>query len=163
MKKNTGKAFLNDDIRASEEKYRSLFDGSRDALMTLAPPLWRFTSGNPAALALFGAKTGREFEACTPGDLSPERQPDGRLSAEKAREMIAGAMREGSNFFEWTHKRLSGGEFPATVLLTRVEVAGNVFLQATVRDIREMMNKCGDIILISFEISIMSPHLRQVI
>ena len=44
-------------------------------------------------------------------------------------------MRDGSHFFEWTHKRLSGDEFPATVLLTRVELHGRVFLQATVRDV----------------------------
>ena len=47
-------------------------------------------------------------------------------------------MEEGSNFFEWTHKRATGEEFPATVLLTRVEIEnGKPFLQATVRDITE--------------------------
>ena len=49
--------------------------------------------------------------------------------------MIETAMREGSHFFEWTHKRIDGQEFPATVLLTRVEQAGKVIVQATVRDI----------------------------
>lgn len=43
-------------------------------------------------------------------------------------------MKEGSNFFEWTHKRHKGEDFPATVLLTRVEIGGKRFLQATVRD-----------------------------
>ncbi|MFH1791874.1 MAG: hypothetical protein ABH885_07845 [Candidatus Omnitrophota bacterium] len=28
---------------------------------------------------------------------------------------------EGSNYFEWTHKRIGGEDFPETVLLTRVE------------------------------------------
>ena len=126
-----------DELRGSEAKYRSLFTSSRDALMTLAPPLWRFTSGNPATLALFGAKTEEEFEACTPGDLSPALQPDGRSSAEKAAEMISKVLREGSCFFEWTHKRLNGTEFQATVLLTRCELNGAEFLQATVRDITE--------------------------
>ena len=46
------------------------------------------------------------------------------------------AMQEGSNFFDWTHKRLNGKEFPATILLTRVNIDDdNPFLQATVRDI----------------------------
>lgn len=49
--------------------------------------------------------------------------------------MIETAMREGSHFFEWRHKRLGGEEFPATVLLTRFELAGRVLLQATVRDV----------------------------
>ena len=124
-------------LRESEERYRGLFDKSHDALMTLEPPSWKFTSGNPAAVAMFGAKTIREFISFQPGELSPERQPDGRASSEKAREMIETAMREGSSFFEWMHKRISGEDFPATVLLTRTDAAGKRFLQATVRDITE--------------------------
>jgi len=46
-------------------------------------------------------------------------------------------MREGSYSFEWTHRRISGGEFPADVLLTRMEQRGKMILQATVRDITE--------------------------
>ena len=51
--------------------------------------------------------------------------------------MMAIAMRDGSHFFEWTHRRIDGSEFPATVLLTRMEIEGQVLLQATVRDITE--------------------------
>ena len=49
--------------------------------------------------------------------------------------MIETAMRDGSCFFEWTHKRISGEDFPATVLLSRIKQGEKVFLQATVRDI----------------------------
>ena len=58
-------------------------------------------------------------------------------TAGKAREMMETALREGTHFFEWTHRRLDGGEFPADVLLTRMEEGGKVMLQATVRDITE--------------------------
>ncbi len=51
--------------------------------------------------------------------------------------MIATAMREGSYFFEWEHQRLHGKPFTADVLLTRMEVDGQVSMQATVRDITE--------------------------
>ena len=37
-----------------EERHRILFERSHDALMTLAPPDWRFTSGNATTLAMFG-------------------------------------------------------------------------------------------------------------
>ncbi len=119
----------------SETKYRSLFESSRDALMTAEPPSGRFTSGNPAALKMFGAKNQEEFVTHGPRDLSPERQPDGCNSAEKAGEMIETAMREGTHFFEWTHRRISGEEFPADVLLTRMELGGKTIILATVRDI----------------------------
>ncbi|MFA5044233.1 MAG: PAS domain S-box protein, partial [Kiritimatiellia bacterium] len=130
LRRHTEKALL-----ASEERYRRLFEKSHDAIMTLEPPSWKFTTGNPAAIAMFKAKNEAEFVSCEPWKLSPERQPDGRLSDEKSQAMIAKAMREGSNFFEWIHKRLNGEEFPATVLLSRVEQDKFSFLQATVRDI----------------------------
>src|SRR5262249_44956059 len=78
-----------------------------------------------------------EFTSHGPWRLSPERQPDGRASSEKAIEMIETAMRDGSHFFEWTQRRISGEVFPATVLLSRITLAGKAVLQATVRDITE--------------------------
>jgi PAS domain S-box-containing protein len=125
------------DRRLAEERFRLLFESSRDAIMTGAPPSGGFTSANPATLAMFRAKTEAEFLLHGPADLSPERQSDGRLSAEKAPAMIEKAMREGTHFFEWMHKRFDGEEFPASVLLTRVEQAGKAFILATVRDITE--------------------------
>ena len=124
-------------LRKSEVKYRLLFESSRDALMTIAPPTWKFTQANQAALQLFGVASEADFTALGPWDVSPEHQPDGRPSAEKAKEMIATAMREGSYFFEWEHQRLHGEPFAADVLLTRMEVDGQVSMQATVRDITE--------------------------
>jgi PAS domain S-box-containing protein len=121
----------------SENRFRSIFESSRDAIMTLEPPYWKFTSGNPAALKMFMAKDEADFASHEPWTMSSERQPDGRASIEKAKEMIEIAMRDGSNFFEWTHKRLNGEEFPATVLLTRMILAEKTILQATVRDITE--------------------------
>ena len=122
-------------ISESEERYRKLFNSSKDAIMTLAPPSWKFTSGNPSILKMFNVKDFDEFTSIGPWDVSPEKQPDGQLSALKAQKMIKKAMEQGSNYFEWTHKRLRGREFAATVLLTRVDLPDSVFLQATVRDI----------------------------
>ena len=124
-------------LHESEEKFRRLFESSQDAIMVIAPPSWRFTSGNPATVKMFGAKSEEEFTAHGSWELSPERQPDGRASAEKSKEMIETALRKGSHFFEWTHRRISGEEFPADVLLTRMEQGGTVVVQATVRDITE--------------------------
>ena len=124
-------------LRDSEEKFRVLYESSRDAIMMLAPPEWKFTTGNPAAIALFGAKDEQEFVTAAPWRLSPEHQPDGELSSVKAPQMIEAAMKTGSHFFEWTHKKFSGEEFFATVSLTRMIYRGQPLLQATVRDITE--------------------------
>ncbi|MBK5963901.1 hypothetical protein CCR95_07315 [Thiocystis minor] len=122
-------------LMESEERHRLFFEQSRDAMMTLTPPSWQFTTGNPAACAMYGVRDEAAFTALGPWDVSPERQPDGGLSAEKARASIETALREGSHFFEWTHRTLDGRDFPTTVLLTRMTMAGQTFVQAIVRDI----------------------------
>jgi two-component system cell cycle sensor histidine kinase/response regulator CckA len=124
-------------LRESEVKYRGLFESSLDGIMTLEPPSWKFTSANPATVKMFGAKNEEELFSLGPCELSPDRQPDGRASDEKAGEMIETAMREGAHFFEWTHRRIGGEEFPADVLLNRMEQRGKVLVQATIRDITE--------------------------
>jgi PAS domain S-box-containing protein len=124
-------------LRESNQKFQDLFDSCRDAILITEPPSWKLTSGNPVAVKMFGVKSKEDFVSYSPWDLSPERQPDGRASSEKAREMLEKMMREGSALFEWTHRRIGGQEFPATVLLSRVESAGTVFFLGTVRDITE--------------------------
>jgi two-component system, sensor histidine kinase and response regulator len=126
-----------EEMARSEQKYRQLFEASRDAIMTLFPPDWKFTSANAATIELFGVRDEQQFISAGPWEFSPERQPDGELSAVKAQSMIATAMERGSHFFEWTHQRMGGAPFFATVLLTRVELEGKLGLQATVRDISE--------------------------
>ncbi|MEA3457268.1 MAG: PAS domain S-box protein, partial [Candidatus Thermoplasmatota archaeon] len=124
--------------KKAEEKFKALFDSSRDAIMTLTPPSWKFTSANPSTVELFKAKEESEFISKGPWEVSPEKQPNGKFSSDEAKKNIGNAMETGSSFFEWTHKTIDGKEFPTTVLLTRVEIEeGKPFLQATVRDITE--------------------------
>jgi PAS domain S-box-containing protein len=123
-------------LRVSEEKYRTLYNFSRDAIMILIPDKV-FVSGNPACVKMFGCRNEGEFISLTPAALSPEYQPDGVLSVEKAQKMISIAMEQGSHFFEWKHKRVNREEFDAAVLLTRMKLYGEKILQATVRDITE--------------------------
>jgi PAS domain S-box-containing protein len=125
-------------IKESENMYRTLFESSSDAIMMIAPPTWRFTSGNPSTIKMFKARDEKDFTSIGPWDVSPKYQPDGQLSTAKAKKMIMKAMRTGKNFFEWTHKRINGEDFPATVLLTRIELGGKKMIQATVRDISEL-------------------------
>ena len=129
-----------DELCTSEEKYRTLFESSRDALLMFAPPLWRFTSANSAAIQLFGAQNESDITKLGPWDLSPKHQPDGRLSNEKVHEVIAIAMQEGSNFFEWEHQKVDGTVFLCDVMLTLIEFNNEVSILGVVRDITERKN-----------------------
>ena len=124
-------------IAESEKRYRMLFDLSRDAIMTLAPPSWKFTSANLATIKLFKAKDETALTDKRPWDVSPEYQTEGELSSVKAKRMVEKAMSGGTTFFEWNHMRLNGDVFPASVLLSKIELDGKQQLQATVRDITE--------------------------
>lgn len=123
------------DLKDSETRFKTLFNFSSDAIMMIAPPDWKFIGCNPATIKMFKAKDEQEFTTKGPWDVSPEKQPDGKSSSLKAKQMIEEAMKTGRNLFEWTHKRLDGEDFYADVLLTRTEIGGKELLQATVRDI----------------------------
>ncbi|MEN6557213.1 MAG: PAS domain S-box protein [Thermoguttaceae bacterium] len=123
-------------LRVSEAKYQTLYESSADAIMLLDTEDG-FLSGNPSAIAMFGCRDEQEFASLSPIELSPDRQADGIPTTVKAREVVALALKNGSHFFEWTHRRKNGSEFIATVLLTRIELDGKNYLQATVRDITD--------------------------
>lgn len=125
-------------LQASERKYRDLFESTHDAILVQDASTGTPLSANSSALKMFGAKDEREFLSRRPWDFSPERQPDGRLSAEKAPEMYETALREGTYLFEWVHMRTDRTEFYTDVLLTKVVRGDKALLYATIRDITEL-------------------------
>lgn len=71
-------------------------------------------------------------------ELSPEYQPDGRLTADKALEKIKEAFETGRAQFEWMHQKLNGEPVPAEITLVRVK-RGDVYIVAGyTRDLREI-------------------------
>jgi len=123
-------------VTESEKKYRNLFESSMDAILLLDPENG-YLDCNPAALEMFDIPSKNQLFELTPDDLSPRYQPDGKMSSEKAKLIITKAMADGSIIFEWTHKRLDGVEFFASVLATRVNIGGRTMIQGTIRDISE--------------------------
>lgn len=129
-------------IKESEQRYRLLFEYNTDALMTSEPlPSRTFTSGNKAALAMFGASDETQFCSLKPTDVSPKFQPDGMPSAEKAKLMVDVALMTGSHNFEWVHKRLNGEEFLCSIRLTALNIGGKSVIQACIRDISELRRR----------------------
>lgn len=124
-------------LKESEELFKILFDSSVDAIMFGEPPSQYFISANKATLDMFQIKDIEEFTSLNPWVLSPKMQPDGSYSQERGKKEIQKALINGSNYYEWIHKRKNGQEFPATVLLTKVILGNRTLLQANVRDITE--------------------------
>lgn len=124
-------------LKAGEETQLRLFDRSRDAIVITGPPSWRFVYANPAALELFRVGSLSEFLKLQPWDLSPDFQPDGRSSRERAMELVTEAM-DGTGFsFEWRHRRTDGSLMDCFVRFGRIGFEGRDCLHGTVTDVSE--------------------------
>ena len=121
--------------RESEAEFRLLFEKSPDAMLLLDGDV--FVDCNQAAVEMMGCASKKQLLALHPYDISPEKQPDGRPSVEKARELIDMAHQKGSLRFEWVHRRMDGREFTAEVLLTAIPLRGGQVLHVVLRDITE--------------------------
>ena len=92
---------------------------------------------NQEALKLFGMSSKKEYMERF-YDLSPEYQPDGKKSYDKALELVNKAFNDGFCRFEWVHRRLDGEVIPCEVTLVRVEYRNDFIVAGYTRDLREM-------------------------
>ena len=120
--------------RKNQEHTQVLLDA-----VPLAIHLWsregKLFGCNDEAAVLFGTKDKQDFLDKF-FQLSPEYQPDGQLSSEKALKQVMKAFDEGRNVFEWMHTRLDGSPLPAELTLVRIELGKGDFVAGYMRDLR---------------------------
>ena len=119
--------------RRNREMFKALFEKSPDSILVIRDG--SFVYCNDAAVQTLRAESIEQVMNTKPADLSPEFQPDGRLSSEKAPEMIQNAIDSGANHFEWVHIRLDGEEFWVEVALTLADIEGDPLVYSVWRDI----------------------------
>jgi len=119
-------------LRQSETKFRTLFDVANDAIFILHNGV--FAECNAKGLDFFGVKRD-QLIGQSPARFSPPTQTDGRDSKEKAEEIIQRAMAGKPQFFEWVHHRPDGTVVYSDVSLSRFELLGETYLQSIARDI----------------------------
>ena len=105
-------------LARSEERFRHTFQHSAQATAVLQNGI--FTEANAAAHAILGFRDGQSFIGLRPDQISPEHQPDGARSDEKAAALIDRALRDGSVKFDWEHLRADGTPVLIEVMLTAV-------------------------------------------
>jgi PAS domain S-box-containing protein len=121
-------------LKASERKYRLLFDSSTEGIVLLEEP-YNVVTANQAAARLFGVETPEELVGMTPWELAPVEQANGKNSREATLEIIKTAKTKGEHFFEWRHRKTTGEEFDATVSLSFVKIEDRSFTQVVIRDV----------------------------
>ncbi len=124
-----------EELRESELTFRKLFEDSADAIL-LIDKQGVFVECNQAALSLL-KMTKDQFLFKSPVEISPEYQPDGQNSKEKAFRMIDIAYEKGLHRFEWTCESTDGKNFIVEVSLMPIKLKGEIFLHTTWRDITE--------------------------
>ncbi len=122
-------------LQESETMFRLLFEKSADPILLLDGDT--YVDCNEAALRLVGCSGKDQLIGLHPWDISPERQPDGRLSSEKVKELTDMTMRQGINQFEWMRRTFGGEEFWVEVSHTVIPIRGRQIVYNVWRDIRE--------------------------
>ncbi len=137
MAKSSPEGPTNDASAVKDERYRTFFENSADAILILKDGV--FVDCNAAAVDMMGYSDRAALLQTHPSEISPEYQPDGQRSFEKANDLMDRSTEATNLRFEWVHTKADGSTFPAEVLLTAVRATGDrsPVIQAVVRDITE--------------------------
>ncbi|MDR2597943.1 MAG: response regulator [Treponema sp.] len=120
----------------AEERLKVIFDA-----MPLGASIhnqnFEYFDCNKGMLNIFDLSSKQEYFDCF-DRLSPEYQPDGRLSKDKMDELINEALAKGYYNFEWMHQKMNGEPVPCEITLVRVKNNNEFTLAVYVRDLREL-------------------------
>ena len=123
------------ELKASEVTFRKLFEGSSDAVLIIEGN--NIIDCNQATIELLGYHSKKDVIGKSLGDISPESQPDGNPSEERAVVETDVAQKNGKSKFEWWYQKNDGNVFPVEVMLTSILLHGKKVFHALWRDIRE--------------------------
>jgi PAS domain S-box-containing protein len=123
-------------LRESETGFRQLVENAPEAVVLLDLATGKFSMVNPAAEILFKL-TAAELCQLGPVQLSPEFQPDGQRTVEKAQGCIARALAGDAPVFEWMHRDSQGCDLACEVRLLRLKINDRDFVRGSVTELRK--------------------------
>jgi PAS domain S-box-containing protein len=129
-------------LRDNEEKYRTLFESSPDAILLIEDG--KIIQSNRSTLKVFGFDSMDQVIGAHPADLSPPFQPDGEVSRTMANKLLEDVLDKGEMKFEWEHLR-RGEVFTAEVTLNSTRLNDRTIIQAKIRDITEIQKIQNDL------------------
>ena len=122
------------ELAISESRYRSLYDAANDAIFLMSDD--RIIDCNSKTSTFFGDQRSHIIGKSL-YDFSPGVQADGCKSDQKGEEKLRKALEGTAQFFEWQLQRLDRSLFYTEVSLNRLELNGESYLLAIVRDITQ--------------------------
>jgi diguanylate cyclase (GGDEF)-like protein/PAS domain S-box-containing protein len=130
VRKQTEKA-----IKASEYNFRSIFEGSSDAILLIQHN--KVIDCNLATIELLGYDSKASILGKSPVEFSPKKQPDGESYEEKIFQIHKNTVKNGKYKFEWWYKRADGRVLPVEVMMTTVLHNGEEVFHSLCRDISQ--------------------------
>ena len=121
------------EFEEQKESFERLFFGVSDAVLLIKDG--KFVECNDAAIKLLRYKNKVEVLNLHPSQLSPQFQPDGSRSDEKADEFMNICLQRGHHNFEWIHIKSDGEEFWSSITLTKIKISGEDIIHVIWRDI----------------------------
>lgn len=113
--------------------YRLLFENTTDMIWILEEDV--FVDVNPAVANTLGYSDPSEIVGLKPWDISPDTQPDGIPSSDKAETLIRKALTEGMQTFEWVHTRKDGTPVYCRISLIAHTLQDKTVILAIGRDV----------------------------
>ena len=127
-----------DTLIENEERYRRLFEDSIDPILIIEN--FKFVDCNEATVKFLNYENKSQFLEKAPNELSPDFQPDGKSSKDKAIELMDLALKKGNLNFEWIHLTKDKKEVWVDVSLTHIPTQGKNCLYTIWRDITDRKN-----------------------
>jgi PAS domain S-box-containing protein len=114
--------------------YKLLFEFANDGIFFMRD--LKFIDVNHKITQMIGY-TREEMSIMTPKDFSPEYQPDGQKSIDKAKSVIEKAISGHNQIFEWMHIKKNGEEILVEVSLSNAVYNGEPTIIGLWRDVTE--------------------------
>ncbi len=123
------------ELKKQKDTFETLFEKSSDGILIIDNGNFIQCNEKIVEMLLYDSKD--EVLNMHPSEFSPEFQPDGRPSYEKAEEMMKLAIENDGNQFEWMHKRSNGENFWSEINLTPITLNNSKVIYVIWRDISE--------------------------
>ena len=120
-------------LKASEEKYRTIFSAVNDGIVVIDPATGDFLEVNQRYLEMMGC----DKEEGAALSLEKVCSADPPYTVQDAQELMRKALEEGPQLFEWRAEDRGGRRFWIEINLTLTPLGGRERLLAVIRDISE--------------------------
>ncbi len=131
----TERKFAEKALKTSEYNFRNIFESSSDPILITLDN--KVIDCNLAMIELLGYDSKSSILHKNPVQFSPEKQPNGESSKEKAIQVYKITMKNKKYKFEWWFKRVDGTLLPVEVMMTTILHNGKKVFHSLCRDIRE--------------------------